>query len=475
MATTVKDQKKQKKGFKMPHLLWIMLGLLVAASIATYIIPAGQFATDPETGKILGDQFSYLPEQTPVSIFDTLMLMHGGLVTSGYIGYLVLMSGAMTAVLLGTGAIDEFMNWSIYKLRNSNPNILIGGMFCLMVYLGSFGGGDSMIAIVPIGILFAKKIKMDPIVAMGVTTFATLLGFGTGPTKQLTAQLLMGVTPYGTFGTMFISMNVFMIVGLYFVLSYCSKIRKDPTKSLMYDLGWRPDADINESEEDLIKEVNLKGKNIAIIVVYLLQFLFLILYPLYIDSSVNSYALVTAVSLIVSIAMGLIAGFSFDKLGDTFAKGIASMAFVVFVIGLATVMSQILATGNILHTIVYSLTQPLMGLSRGIASVGITLVIGIVNVLIPSASAKIAILIPILQPIFEALGMLPELGVQAFQYGDGFTNMISPMLGWTVGSLAMTGIPFDKWFKWAMPKVISFMLLSYVIMFGLTTMGWTPF
>ncbi len=474
MANTAKE-KKAKKGFKMPHLLWIMIGLLVVASLATYIIPAGQFATDPETGKIIGDQFSYLPEQTPVSILGMLMLLHTGLVSSGFVGYLVLVGGAMTAVLLGTGAIDEFMNWAIYKLRNQDPNILIGGMFCLMVYLGAFGGNDSMIAVVPIGILFAKKVKMDPIVAMGVTTFATLLGFGTGPTKQLTTQLMMGVTPYGTFITMFISMNVFMLLGLYFVLSYCSKIRKDPTKSLMYDLGWRPDAAIEENEDDLIKEVKLTGKSIAIILVFLLQFVFYILYPILIDPKVNSYALITAGNLIVSIIMGLIGGFSFDKLGDTFAKGVASMAFVTFVIGLATVLSQILSAGNILHTIVYSLTQPLMGLSRGIASVGITLVIGVVNILIPSASAKVAILVPILQPVFEALGMIPELGVQAFQYGDGFTNMISPMLGWTVGSLAMTGIPFDKWFKWAMPKVIGFMLLSYVIMFGLTTMGWSPF
>ena len=49
---TSKEAGTKKKAFKMPHLLWIMLGLLLIASILTYIIPAGQFATD-EAGNCL--------------------------------------------------------------------------------------------------------------------------------------------------------------------------------------------------------------------------------------------------------------------------------------------------------------------------------------------------------------------------------------------------------------------------------------
>ena len=48
---------------------------------------------------------------------------------------------------------------------------------------------------------------------------------------------MMGVPMYGAFGTMFISQNFFMIVGLVFLLMYVKKIRKDPTKSLMWDEG----------------------------------------------------------------------------------------------------------------------------------------------------------------------------------------------------------------------------------------------
>ncbi|MEG1863603.1 MAG: YfcC family protein, partial [Oscillospiraceae bacterium] len=83
-------------------------------------------------------------------------LILDGLTGSATVGWLVMSSGAMVAIVLGTGAIDEFLNWAIYKLRNKNENILITCMFALMVYLGAFGGGDSLVAVVPIGVMFAR-------------------------------------------------------------------------------------------------------------------------------------------------------------------------------------------------------------------------------------------------------------------------------------------------------------------------------
>ena len=131
--------EKAKKGFKMPHLFWIMMGLLLFACLLTYIIPAGEFAVD-ENGKILGDQFSYLGHQNPVAPWRMFMLILQGLGDSGLVIWTVLTSGAMTAVVMATGAIDELLNWAIYKLKDKSENILITIMFVLMVYLGGFGG-----------------------------------------------------------------------------------------------------------------------------------------------------------------------------------------------------------------------------------------------------------------------------------------------------------------------------------------------
>ena len=469
-----KEAGTKKKAFKMPHLLWIMLGLLLIASILTYIIPAGQFATD-EAGNVLGDQFNYLGYQTPVNPWQMLMMIVDGFSGSAAVICTVLSMGAMTGVVLSTGAFDDILNYAIFKLKDKGEMVLISGLFILMVYLGSFGGSDALIAVVPIGVIFCKKMKLDPICAIGVTTYATLIGFGTGPTKQYITQLMMGVPMYGAFGTMFISQNFFMIVGLVFLLMYVKKIRKDPTKSLMWDEGWNPDAmEVNASDESKLgTDVKLPGRSVGIVLVFALQYVIIVAYSL--SGGTNTQPVMVALAILVSIICGIIAGYSPDKLGDEFVKGLQSMVFVCFVIGLARVMSLVLTDGNILHTIVYVLTRPLMDLPRSVASIGMTAIISVINLVIPPATSKAAILVPIIQPIANTLGMDPNLAVQAFQYGDGFTNIVSPFLGWTIGSCAMAGVPYPKWLKWALPKVLAFIVLGFVIMFILTESGWTAF
>lgn len=63
------EMAKNKKTFKMPHLLWIMFGIILLSCLATYLIPAGAFATN-EAGQITGTDFQFLGRQTPVSPWD---------------------------------------------------------------------------------------------------------------------------------------------------------------------------------------------------------------------------------------------------------------------------------------------------------------------------------------------------------------------------------------------------------------------
>ncbi|MCY7007027.1 AbgT family transporter [Fusobacterium simiae] len=464
-----------KKKFKMPHLLWLMLGLVVLSCLATYIIPAGKFAVDLN-GKILADQFEYLGNQTPISLWQGFCLIKDGLVGASTIIFVVMISGANIHIILETKAIDDFMNWSLHKMKDKNKNILIILLFFLMAYLGGFGGTDALIAVVPIGLLFSKKLKLDPIVALGVTTFATLIGFGTGPAQQATTQMLMGIAPYSSFFTRFAYMNFFIIVGIIMVLSYVKKIQKNPENSLMYSEGWNPNKAENKdniNENELIKETKISWKTFLILIVFFTQYLIIVLYPLLGGDNSKLFNVMIAVLTISSLIIGLLGGMSGDELGKQFGAGLASMAFIGFIIGLAKVISLILNDGNVIHTIVYTLTKPLKFLPESVTNIGIAIIVSILNPLIPSATSKAAILVPIIHPVAETLKLNLNIVIVAFQLGDGFTNLISPLLGWMVGSCVMAEVPFSKWVKWVFPKVIIFMLLSFALIFILTITGWT--
>lgn len=41
-----------------------------------------------------------------------------------------------------------------------------------------------------------------------------------------------------------------------------------------------------------------------------------------------------------------------------------------------------------------------------------------------------------------------------------------------VGSCAAAGVPFQKWFKWALPIVVIIILVSFVMIYFLNASGW---
>lgn len=460
------------KKFKMPHLLWIMFGLLLLASLATYIIPAGEFLVDAE-GNVLGNEFRYLGEQTPINPWGMMMLIMDGLVDAAPVIFLVLVAGAAIGVLLASGAVDNILNWAIFKLKDKGLIILVSAMFILVVYIGGFAGSDALIALVPIGVIFARKLDLDPIVAIGITTFPALIGFGTGPQGVFVPQIMIDLEPYSGFGTRFILMNIFMIIGLTYLMFYIRKIKKNPESSLMYKEGWRPVEIGQKDSEDEVKEERLKPASVLALVSFIGQYLVIISFSNFGGDSDLLYNFIIVVNIITATLIGLITRMSWDDLGDYFDKGLASMAFIGFIIGLARVMSLLLEESNILDTIVFTLTRPIMDVGEGWATIGMSIVVSILNPLVPSATGKAAILIPIIEPIANTLNMPKQIAIQAFQFGDGFTNMISPVLGWTIGSCVLAGISFGKWLRWVLPAVIIFMLLGFVILFILSAIGWT--
>ncbi len=173
-----------------------------------------------------GTDFHFLGHQTPVSPWGALMRVKSGMVGAATIAFVVMISGANINVVLETGVMDDLMNWGVYKLKDKGTGILVSMMMILMAYLGGFGGTDALIAVVPVGVMFSKKLKLDPICALAVTTFAALVGFGTGPAQQaihrcLWASLLILVSL-----PRLVIMNFFLFVAIIMTMQYIKKIAK---------------------------------------------------------------------------------------------------------------------------------------------------------------------------------------------------------------------------------------------------------
>ena len=82
---------------------------------------------------------------------------------------------------------------------------------------------------------------------------------------------------------------------------------------------------------------------------------------------------------------------------------------------------------------------------------------------------------PIMTPLADIIGLSRQTAVLAFQFGDGFTNAIIPTHGTLCASLGMAGIPFNKWFKFALPVVAVELVICAMFMVIATVTNYGPF
>ena len=87
------------------------------------------------------------------------------------------------------------------------------------------------------------------------------------------------------------------------------------------------------------------------------------------------------------------------------------------------------------------------------------------NFFIGSGSAKAFIIIPILNPLLDLANISRQLGVLAFQLGDGFSNMFYPTNAVLLVALGLGSFSYSKWFKWTVLLQLAIIALSIVFLF----------
>ena len=154
------------------------------------------------------------------------------------------------------------------------------------------------------------------------------------------------------------------------------------------------------------------------------------------------------------------------------AKDIMGAAMVV---GLAGGIIIILQDGKVIDTLLYYVSKGMSDFGR-VASIGMMYIIQtLINIVIPSGSAKAALTMPIMAPFSDLIGISRQATVMAFQFGDGFTNMITPTSGVLIGVLGVARIPYEKWVRWITPFMIVLMILGFLLLIPTVTMNLSGF
>lgn len=462
MNQKVKEGKKN--GISINMLVFI-LGILICSSLLTYIIPAGQFDVNPETKALIPGTY-HAVEQTPVNLWNALRNIFTGMTNSAKVMSIVIFMGGALKVIIGTGAVEEFLNWAIFKLQNKGIVVIVPMLVILFSVLSAYGGNDSFFSFTVIGVAVAAKMGLDPIAGMAMTYFATSVGFaGALKGRTLVAQGLADVPLYTGAGWRTVWLFVMTALAVGYALWYCFRVKKNPAKSFMGNTDWM----LNGSQGE-IEEVKFNPMSLLVIVITAGSF---ILNAVMGVIKGWTYPEQVAVLLIASTVCGLLYRKSINEIAEAFAKGCQSMGFVAFVIGLGGAISLTLDQGNILQTIVNAVATPLMHVNKGFGTIAMFWFNWLFNFFIISGSGQAAVVMPVLNPIADALSIQRQVAVSAFVYGDAYTNMIFPTSAQLLGALAIANVPLKNWIKFAFPFLIILSVLTSVFLYYLTVIGWT--
>jgi uncharacterized ion transporter superfamily protein YfcC len=173
---------------------------------------------------------------------------------------------------------------------------------------------------------------------------------------------------------------------------------------------------------------------------------------------------ICALFLGMGIISGVAMGSSANKIAIEFIGGAKDILSAALIVGLAGGIIEVLTAGRVMDTILYALANTMQGTSQGGT---VSIMYGIqtaLNLFIPSGTAKAALTMPIMAPFSDVIGLSRQATVMAYQFGDGFTNMITPTSAVLMGVLGVAKIPYDIWLKWFWKILLVFMLIGLLLL-----------
>ncbi len=514
--------KKQQ----IPHTYVIIFALILFCALLTWVIPGGEYVLTTLPDGTLSSVYQPV-DHTPQTWQVCAALFKGFTGKADIIVFILIIGGAFWIVNdskafdIGTMAFlrkVRRMEQNRFLRKVGIDNILLTSIMLMFSLFGAvFGMSEETIAFCLVLVPMAISMGYDSITGVCMVFVAAGLGFAGAILNPFTigiAQGLAGLPLFTGIEYRIFCWLVINAIGFSWILRYAVKVKMNPQSSPVYeeDQYWR-DLHGNATIEYTCYTPRAAWVSFAILSFILV--LFSIAYPLTTMQIGNSaftapvIPILTAAFILTSIpalkktihiyilnllffciffliagvmgygwyimeiaalffALGLAAGIANgrtpNELVKLFLDGCKDILSAALVVGLAGGIIVILQEGNIIDTILFQLAKGMEGLGQ-VATVGMMYVIQtLINLVIPSGSAKAALTMPIMAPFSDLIGLSKQATVMAFQFGDGFTNLITPTSGVLIAVLGVSRIPYDKWFRWVWKFILLLVVLGFLLL-----------
>lgn len=462
--------KTQKKGFHMPHVFIILLVIMLFVVLLSYMIPSGSYERIEDSSGITvinPDTFQYVENETPITFMDYFEAIYTGFVNGATIMGTLFISSGVIYLLEVSGAFGAGINMILKKTKGREFSVVCI-FYTIFVVFGVLGYGEAAYPFYPLAVTIGFALGYDRMVGTALAIVGSTVGFTSGLMNTFTtgvAQQIVGLPLFSGIGFRAVGLIVFYIIGLIGLYTYCRKIKKNPTLSLMSE------EYMNQKQEDHtegMEEMNIRRA------LGLLVFLGIIIVQGFGCIRLGwSFAQIAAIYVIMGILLSIIFRFGPSEACQLFCKGAVRVFAAAFAVGLAQSVVVLMNQACIMDTIVHGMSRLLENRSAILALLIIFVFVTLFNFLVVSGSGKAVIIMPILQPLGKILNINQQVLVLTYQYGDGITNSFWP--GSSLVQLSMCGVDYGSWIKFCWKIYLGFIVSAFVLVMIAYGIGYGPF
>ncbi|SDY33474.1 YfcC family protein [Hymenobacter psychrophilus] len=438
------------KTIRFPHPLVLLVGFILLACALSYVLPAGVFERIPDaaTGRdvVVPGSYHRVPA-TPVSPLQALVDIPKGLVDAAAVIFLVFLAGGAFTVVDLTGALRRGVDWLLEKFRGREAVVIpiISVLFATMGALENMQ--EEIVPLVPVLLILMRRIGYPVVTAAAVSIGSAAVGAAFSPLNPFQvgiAQKLAQLPLLSGGGFRLVFLLLALIIWIGGTVRYAQRHRITP----------------ETSEEADPKGTLVTGRNHGLVLALLLGgFAFFAYGVLKLGWDFEQMA---ALFFTMGVLAGLVGGLGLTGTAEGFIAGFRDIAFSALLIGFARAIFVVLEQGQIVDTIVNSLSAPLAGMPAWVAALGMMGVHTALHLPVPSVSGQAVLTMPLLVPLSDLIGLSRQVTVLAYQYGAGLCELITPTNGALVAIVAACGVRFDEWWKFAFPLYLLLLALGAV-------------
>lgn len=455
------------------NALVMIYAVVIAVAAGTWLLPGGEYQRVEKDGRtlIVADSFQagLTVPQGPAAV---LLAPIRGFVKSVEIIVFLFVIGGTFMVIEKTGALASGLKRlaAFFAGRPKLRIFFIPVTVLVFSIAGSvFGMCEETMPFVLIFIPLALSLGYDSLVGTAIPFLGAAAGFAGSTLNPFIvgiAQRIAELPPRSGLEYRLVIWVISTVCMTAFIMIYAARIRKDPTKSPVYELDKLRKHDLHL---DVNKLEPFLWKHKLVLMVFGFSIFALVFGVMKYEWFIQEIA---GLFFALALTAGFLGRLSMEELTDAFKEGARGMMGVALIIACAKATLVVASDGKILDSMLHGMAGVISGLHPILAAQAMFVAQGVLNFFVHSGSGQAALTMPVMAPLTDVLGLTRQTAVLAFQFGEGWINPVLPTSGVTMGVLGLAGIPWNKWFKWMLPAQIFFFVLALLLLIPPVIFHW---